>query len=78
MGRDTETSALVRCDAYPPDWSPREGSSELARWLLHTEQSRPAGTRLPTAPADARWLDRGSEHSLPWPGGWHVSQDKQT
>jgi hypothetical protein len=30
VGRDTTTGALVRYDAYPPDWSPKEGPSEFA------------------------------------------------
>jgi hypothetical protein len=25
VGRDTETGALVRCDAYPPNWSASDG-----------------------------------------------------
>jgi hypothetical protein len=41
VGRDTTTGALVRCDAYPPNWSTREGPSEFAPWLTHTEQSGP-------------------------------------
>lgn len=41
VGRDTETSAQVRYDAYPPSWSKRKGPSEYAHWLLHTEQSGP-------------------------------------
>jgi hypothetical protein len=30
VGIDTETSALVRYDAYPPNWSKRKGPSEYA------------------------------------------------
>jgi hypothetical protein len=41
VGRDTTTGALVRYDAYPPDWSPQEGPSEFGHWLLHTGQSEP-------------------------------------
>ena len=68
MGRDTETSALVRCDAYPPDWSPREGPSEFAHWLLHTEQSRPCRYTVADGPGGRQvvWTG-GSEHSLPCP-----------
>jgi hypothetical protein len=35
VGRDTRTGALVRHDAYPPDWSERAGPPEFAHWLLH-------------------------------------------
>lgn len=47
VGRDTETGALVRYYPRPPDWSrridgtSRDGPSEFAHWLLHTEQSTP-------------------------------------
>ena len=78
MGRDTETSALVRCDAYPPDWSPREGPSEFAHWLLHTEQSRPGRYTVADGPGGRQvvWTGGVSTH-CPAPYGWHVIQDKR-
>jgi hypothetical protein len=55
VGRDTETGVLVRCDAYPPDWSPREGSSEFAHCCCILSNPDRARTRLSTAPTGARW-----------------------
>jgi hypothetical protein len=78
VGRDTTTGALVRYDAYPPDWSPKEGPSEFAHWLLHTEQS--ALQQVADGP-DGRgvvWTrNRGARDLCPGPSGWHVSK-KQT
>jgi hypothetical protein len=71
------SGALVRCDAYPPDWSRREGPSEYAHWLLHTEQSGPY--QLAGGP-DGRVLVWTGESdpwgSCPGPFGWHVSKAK--
>ena len=77
VGRDTETSALVRCDAYPPDGSPRKGPLNLRHGCCTPSNPGRAGTRLPTAPADARWYGPGVSTHCPAPYGWHVSQDNR-
>jgi hypothetical protein len=35
VGRNTQTGALVRCDAQPPDWSASAGPEEFTHWLIH-------------------------------------------
>jgi hypothetical protein len=35
VGRDTETGALVRYIAQPPDWSASDGPEEFTHWLIH-------------------------------------------
>ena len=35
VGRDSETGALVRYHAQPPDWSESEGPEEFAHWMRH-------------------------------------------
>jgi hypothetical protein len=35
VGRDSETGALVRYHAEPPDWSESEGTEEFAHWMSH-------------------------------------------
>jgi hypothetical protein len=41
VGRDTDTKALVRYNANPPNWSTREGPSEFSHWLEHTRKPDP-------------------------------------
>jgi hypothetical protein len=66
VGRDTETEVLVRYYPRSPDWSrrvdgtSRDGPSEFAHWLQHTEQS-PAGWPYPVA-------DGPDGHRLLWTG----------
>jgi len=38
VGRDSETRALVRYHAQPPDWSESEGPEEFAHWMRHWAQ----------------------------------------
>jgi hypothetical protein len=77
IGRDTETGALVRYNAQPPNWSERKGPSEYAHWLLHTERSGPYELPGP----DGRALIWTGNWAQPWgpcpgPSGWHVSKAK--
>jgi hypothetical protein len=77
VGRDTTTGALVRYDAYPPDWSPQEGPLEFGHWLLHTKQS--ARQQVADGPDGRRvvWTrNRDGWDSCPGPSGWHVSKNK--
>jgi hypothetical protein len=72
VGRDSTTRALVRYDAQPPNWYRREGPSEYAHWLLHTEQSGPyrpagAGGRV------LEWTGNANPHCA-GPSGWHISK----
>jgi len=79
VGRDTTTGALVRYDAYPPNWS-REGPSEFVHWVLHHGKFG----LLPPYPvaesADGRrmfWTGTADAH-CPGIADWHVSQDRPT
>jgi hypothetical protein len=71
VGRDTKTGALVRYYPRSPDWSRRvdgtrrDGPSEFAHWLLHTEQSTPDWP-YPVA-------DGPDGHRLLWP---HVHREE--
>jgi hypothetical protein len=38
IGRDTETGALVRYHAQPPDWSATDGPEAFAHWMRHWAQ----------------------------------------
>ena len=38
VGRDSETGALVRYHAQPPDWPESEGPEEFAHWMRHWAQ----------------------------------------
>jgi hypothetical protein len=77
VGRDTKTRALVRRNAEPTDWSPREGPSEFAHYLLHTRQGRKSGPYLVGSPDGRRvlWTVK-SNADCPGPSGWHASKDK--
>ena len=35
VGRDTQTGALVRYNAQPPDWSVSDGPEEFTHWMRH-------------------------------------------
>jgi hypothetical protein len=44
VGRDSETGALVRYHAQPPDWSESEGPEEFARGYVVGSSARNAFT----------------------------------
>jgi hypothetical protein len=79
IGRDTETGALVRYNAEPPNWSKRKGPSEFAHWLLHTKQGEPGDYCVAEGRDGHRlvWAVKSDPvGSCPGPCGWHVSKTK--
>jgi hypothetical protein len=75
VGRDTETGALVRCDASPPDWSAADGPSEFTHWLRH----QPGGWgRGPYRVAESNgrgidWTARDGKVGCSSSSYWHIN-----
>ena len=80
VGRDTETGALVRCDAYPPNWSASDGPEEFTYWLMHQPEIRRGfGQKYPVAVSDEfdiLWRQGFSYGVCNAPQSWHVSEKK--
>jgi hypothetical protein len=80
VGRDTETGALVRCDAQPPDWSASDAPKEFMHWLTHQpEVQRSIGYRDDVEVARRQgfaivWR-RGFNRVCDAPHGWHVKDE---
>lgn len=77
VGRDTGNGALVRYNAYPPNWkAERAGPQEFAHWLLHQPERAGYQTEVARHKGFAIvWENYRTQAICDAPKHWHVNDE---